>query len=89
MTRTAVTDTITLGRYTARHAYRDDGWRTLPNARRRYYAATLRHLTAWWEGEALDGEDRLPHLAHAIADVLLLLALDLSAPEPTPREPRT
>lgn len=23
MTRTAVTDTITLGRYTARHAYRD------------------------------------------------------------------
>ena len=44
MTRTTVTDTITLGRYTARHA---------------------------------------------IADVLLLLALDLSAPEPTHTEPRT
>lgn len=80
-----VADALTLG--AAKHG--DDGWRTLPNARRRYYAATLRHLTAWWEGEALDGEDRLPHLAHAIADVLLLLALDLSAPEPTPREPRT
>jgi DNA-directed RNA polymerase subunit RPC12/RpoP len=85
-----VADVLTVG--AAKHG--DDGWRTLPNARRRYYAATLRHLTAWWEGEALDHDDGLPHMAHAIADALLLLALDLRAPaepapEPTPREPRT
>jgi len=82
-----VADALTLG--ASKHG--DDGWRTLPNARRRYYAATLRHLTAWWDGDAIDHDDGLPHMAHAIADALLLLALDLraSTPEPTHTEPRT
>ena len=32
-----------------------------------YYDAALRHLAAWWEGQALDPESRLEHLAHVMA----------------------
>lgn len=56
--------------------YEDDGWRNLPNGRRRYYAAALRHLFAWWGGEANDSESNLPHLAHAACCLLYLLTFD-------------
>ena len=39
----------------------------------RVFAATLRHLWAWWKGEDLDPESGLPHLAHAGCNVLFLL----------------
>jgi hypothetical protein len=54
--------------------YAPDGWRQVPDRRRRYYAAALRHLTAWWEGEAVDTESGHNHLAHAACCVLFLLA---------------
>lgn len=38
-------------------------------------AAALRHILKWMNGEELDEESDLHHLAHAAAD--LLLALDL------------
>ncbi|KAF0171010.1 MAG: hypothetical protein FD160_3767 [Caulobacteraceae bacterium] len=53
--------------------YTENGWMEVPDARRRYYAATIRHLTAWWEGEELDPESGLPHLAHAGANLMFLL----------------
>lgn len=53
--------------------YADDNWQLVPNARRRYFAAALRHLTAWYEGEPNDPEDGLPHLAHAICCILFLM----------------
>ena len=31
-----------------------------------YYDACLRHLMAWWEGEDLDPDSGIHHLAHAI-----------------------
>jgi hypothetical protein len=40
----------------------------------RLFAATMRHLTAWWEGEDQDPESGLSPLAHALCDVLFLLA---------------
>jgi hypothetical protein len=43
----------------------------------RLYGATLRHLTAWWQGEARDPETGLPHLAHVACCVLFLLAFEL------------
>ena len=52
--------------------YGVDNWQQVPDARRRYYAAALRHLTAWWEGEKTDPESGLPHLAHAACCVLFL-----------------
>lgn len=52
--------------------YTPNGWRTVPDAQNRYYAALIRHLNAQKEyidngnkGLALDGESGLPHLDHA------------------------
>jgi hypothetical protein len=42
----------------------------------RVYAALLRHLLAWREGEAIDAESGLPHLAHALTNAGMLLTLD-------------
>lgn len=56
--------------------YAVDNWQLVPDARRRYYAAALRHITAWWEGERSDPEWGLPHLAHACCCLLFLLWLD-------------
>lgn len=41
----------------------------------RVFAATLRHLAKWASGERFDPDSKLPHLAHATADVMMLLAL--------------
>jgi hypothetical protein len=60
--------------------YGADNWRNLEDGRRRYYAASLRHLTAWWEGEACDAESGLPHLAHAACCLLFPLAIDQPDP---------
>jgi hypothetical protein len=60
--------------------YSPDGWRLVPESRRRYFAAAQRHLTAWWQGERTDSESGEHHLAHACACLLFLIALD---PEPS------
>ncbi|MEM4359697.1 MAG: DUF5664 domain-containing protein [Candidatus Bilamarchaeaceae archaeon] len=39
----------------------------------RLYAASLRHLTAFWALEDTDAETKLPHLAHCIANLLMIL----------------
>jgi hypothetical protein len=67
-----IVDVLTFGA----RKYAPDNWRVVPDARRRYYAATLRHLTAWWEGETRDPESGMRHLAHAGCCVLFLLAMD-------------
>jgi hypothetical protein len=53
--------------------YGVDNWRRVPNAKNRYYAALLRHIFAWRGGEILDPETELPHLAHALANVMFLM----------------
>ena len=62
--------TVALKKYDAHN------WQKVPEAKRRYYAAALRHLTTWWEGEKSDPETGLSHLAHAGACVLFLLWFD-------------
>ncbi len=42
----------------------------------RCYAAALRHLTAWWEGEDKDPETGYSHLWHAGCCVLFLIAFE-------------
>lgn len=56
--------------------YAPDGWRHVQGARARYFAASLRHVLAWWGGEHADPESGEPHLAHAVCCMLFLLALE-------------
>ena len=48
-------------------------WRTDPVSSSTYYDAAMRHLTAWWDGQNNDPETGLPHLAHAAANMCILL----------------
>jgi len=41
----------------------------------RLYGATLRHLFAVWEGEDNDAESGLPHIDHALCELMFLSAM--------------
>jgi hypothetical protein len=62
--------------------YGEDNWQQVKSARRRYMAACVRHLIAWWRGEVLDPDDGLPHLAHAICCLLFLMWFDREQRQP-------
>jgi hypothetical protein len=48
-------------------------WRHTKVCASTYVAATLRHLTAWWDGEETDPESGRTHLAHAAACMAILM----------------
>ncbi len=49
-------------------------WRKQPIRASTYYSAMLRHLIAWYEySENDDRESSQPHLAHVIANCMILL----------------
>jgi hypothetical protein len=50
-----------------RHNYRAVGVRASV-----YYDATMRHLTAWWEGEDIDRDSGLSHVTKAICSLTVL-----------------
>lgn len=56
--------------------YEANSWQRVPNARARYFAATLRHLIDWWEGDEFDKKSHHHHLSHAACNVLFLRWLD-------------
>jgi hypothetical protein len=49
-------------------------WNKVPEGRRRYLDALMRHAWAYVRGEENDPESGLPHLAHAGACILFLLS---------------
>ena len=55
--------------------YGDENWRSVPNGKRRYLAASLRHVIAYARGEWLDRESGLPHLAHALTSLMFVFEL--------------
>ena len=55
--------------------YGEDNWHRVPDGKRRYLAASLRHAIAYARGEWTDGESGLPHLAHALTSLMFLFAL--------------
>lgn len=57
--------------------YSPGGWRHVPDAQARYFAALRRHLRAHRRGEKVDPESGLPHLAHAACCLHFMLALAL------------
>lgn len=62
-------DVLTLGE----KKYSKDNWKYVDDANQRYFAAAMRHLTSWWEGEKKDPETNLSHLAHVGCCILFLL----------------
>lgn len=69
----ATVDVLTFGA----RKYAPDNWRKVPDARRRYLAATWRHIVAWGRGSKADPESGQHHLAHAICCLLFILELEL------------
>lgn len=56
--------------------YAPNNWRR-GIAYTRVYGAVLRHIWAWWQGEAIDAETQEPHLACAACELLFLLEYEL------------
>lgn len=48
-------------------------WRTAKISSSVYYAAMMRHIQAWWDGEDLAPDSKVHHLAHAAASIALIL----------------
>lgn len=52
--------------------YAIDGWKHVPDAKRRYMDALIRHLEAFRSGELYDQESGLSHLSHVLANASFL-----------------
>jgi len=70
-----VVDVLTYGanKYTTKDSDGADNWHKCPDPNNRYYAAAMRHIQAWRQGEILDKESGKPHLAHAICCLTFIL----------------
>ena len=55
-----------------RKKYSANNWQKLDNAEDRYFAAAMRHLIAWRQGETHDLESGLSHLSHAACNLMFL-----------------
>lgn len=61
--------------------YDAENWRKLDNLQSRYTAGALRHIFAHMDGEQLDPETELSHLAHALCCLLFKLEIELEDAE--------
>ena len=52
--------------------YSANGWKDVPDARNRYTAAMLRHLTQVQDGEEFDEDSGLPHADHIACNAMFL-----------------
>lgn len=71
----AVVDVLTFGAT----KYGDRNWEGLERLDDRCFAACRRHLARWREGEHTDPETGLPHVAHAIVNLIFILEKQLEA----------
>ena len=58
--------------------YGRSNWRKAGVRASIYYDALNRHMDAWFEGEDLDPDSGLPHLAHALACIAILIDAQFS-----------
>lgn len=57
--------------------YEPDNWKVVPDSKRRYFDALQRHLWSWKQGESLDAESGIHHLAHAMCCLMFLYEHDV------------
>jgi hypothetical protein len=57
--------------------YERDNWKRVPDSKRRYFDALQRHVWAWKQGEQIDPESGLHHLAHAMCCLMFLYEHDI------------
>ena len=69
----AVVEILTIGA----QKYERDNWKHVPDAKRRYFDAGMRHLWDSKCGEKYDEETNKHHLAHAICNLMFLLEKEL------------
>jgi len=67
--------------------YGDTNYRLVHNARRRYFAAGMRHFLAWWNGEKIDPDTGLTHLSHLLANIQILYEADQADDRSTDTNP--
>ena len=63
--------------------YEPNNWQKLANGEERYFAALMRHLSAWRRNELVDPESGLPHLSHALCNLVFLCWLGQQKPRIT------
>lgn len=56
--------------------YSENNWKKVSKPKQRYYAALIRHISAWHSGEKIDAESGQSHLAHAGCCLYFLLWFD-------------
>lgn len=61
--------------------YERDNWKYVPDSKRRYFDALQRHMWAWKEGEIIDSESGIHHLAHAACCLFFLYEHDVKYSE--------
>lgn len=71
-----VVKVVTLGA----EKYDPENWKRVPEGRRRYYAAAMRHMEAWRKGEKQD-EIGTHHIANAISNLMFILEKELQGIE--------
>ena len=52
--------------------YGDNNWQNVTPFEERYFAALMRHIVSWRNGEKIDPESGLSHLAHAMCNIVFL-----------------
>ena len=68
--------------------YGPENWKELEDLQNRYTAGALRHIFAHMDGEDLDPETELSHLAHAMCCLLFKLEIELENGKSKEEEPR-
>jgi hypothetical protein len=54
--------------------YDDNNWHKCTSVMR-YFAAAMRHLVKWWAGQDNDKDSGLPHLSHAMCDIMFVIGI--------------
>tara|TARA_S200000501_G_scaffold188319_1_gene177142 strand:- start:241 stop:672 length:432 start_codon:yes stop_codon:yes gene_type:complete len=68
--------------------YGPENWKELEDLQNRYLAGALRHIFAHMDGEQLDPETGLSHMAHALCCLLFKLEIELENAKIEEEEPR-